>query len=523
MDYDDLLHDIKKGTLKIPDFQRDVVWKLDQTMALFDSIARGFPVGTFILWETDEYLNSHRNIGDLELNDIPEGHNVNYILDGQQRITSLFASLKKAEINGKNYSIYCDLDAQDEIMFHNKNEEPMDPYRFVNLADILGHNHHKTYNKLNNTKRQERFDKIRDAFKYYNFSTITIKDCSLDLACEIFERINTTGTVLNIFDIMVAKTWSKDFDLRKKYESFIKELKKKGYEGIGSSVILQSISTILKKGIHRREILSIKREDMNDNWDGCIKAIRLAVDFIRSNIGIEAWKLLPYPLIIAPISYFYYHNNFVSPNQSQSEALKKFFWGTCLSRSYSSGSDTKIKSDIKNIELILENKEPEFDFNVILDEETLINCKHSLGDAFCKTVLCYLASKKPRKFENNGKIHLDNSYLAKANSRHFHHFFPKNYLKKKRIYEHANSVVNICLIPADSNLRISNRKPLDYLTEIETCKKSKICNKKLLETLRSHLICDYDDFGIRDDDYDKFLNARAQLIVEGLKKRIGDF
>lgn len=522
MDYDELIHDINKGTLKIPDFQRNVVWKLEQTIELLDSIAKGFPVGTFIFWETNEVMKSHREIGNLELTEVPEGHFVNYILDGQQRITSLYACLNKAEINGKKYSVYCDLDASfGEDLFHDKDIEPLEPYRFINIADILGEDHRKIYNKLTDD-RQLRFDSIRDAFRYYKFSTITIKECPLDMACEIFERINTTGTELDIFDIMVAKTWTYDFDLRVRYKNFVKELQKKGFDGIGSSAILQSVSVILKGGIHRRDILSIGREEMNDNWDQCIRAIRHAIDFIRDDIGIKVWKLLPYPVIIAPIAYFYYYNEFKNPNMVQSENLKKFFWGVCISRAYSLGGDTQIKRDLKFMDKILEHENPQFDYHIILDKETLIDCKLSLGDAFCKTVLCYLASKRPRKFENNGLVNLENNNLARANSKHYHHFFPKSYLKKTGRDDNANSVVNICLIPADSNLRISNKKPSDYLNEIENCKKSERCNKKLIDTLRSHLICDYDDFGISDDDYDKFLDARAQLIFEGLMKRVSN-
>lgn len=522
MDYRDLIFEIEKGTLKIPDFQRNVVWKIEQTIKLLDSIAKGFPIGTFILWETNEYMKTHREIGNLELNDVPKGHMVKYVLDGQQRITSLYASLKNAEINNKTYSIYCDLDANhDEPLFSNKDEEPLNPFRYINIADLLSENPQKIYNKLSED-RQIQFDHIRDAFRYYKFSTININECPLDIACEIFERINTTGTVLDIFDIMVAKTWTTEFDLREKYKKFATNLKNKGFEGIGSSAILQSVSAILKKKIHRRDILSISREEMNENWDQCIEAISHAIDFIRNDVGIKAWKLLPYPVIIAPLSYFYYHNNFKNPNFEQSEDLKKFFWGTCISRAYSFGMDTQIRNDIKFMDKILDNEKPSFEFPVVLDKEILINCKLSLGDAFCKSVLCYLASKRPRKFENNGLINLENNNLTRANSKHYHHFFPRSYLKKKGIYELADSVVNICLIPADSNLRISNKRPKDYLNEIEECKNEKICNKRLRETLRSHLICDFEDFGINDDDYYKFLDERSQLIVEGLERLIGD-
>lgn len=513
--YPELLSEIESGVLKIPDFQRDVVWDISQTLALLDSIAKKFPIGTFIFWETDEILKHHRNIGNLKLKDVPQGRLVKYIIDGQQRITSLYACLKKAEINGKKYAVYCDLDASgNATLFYCENPYPLDPYRYVNIADVLGDTPHLVYDKLS-TERKKRFNEIRDAFRYYDFSTVKISECDIDVACEIFERINTMGTELDVFDIVVAKTWSEDFDLRGKYDEFVKDLESVGYEGIGSSAILQAVSCITKKACHRRDILSIKRDEMKKRWDDSIKAIRLAIDYLRDNVRVLVWRLLPYPSVIAPIAYFYHTNNFKKPTMTQSEQLKKFFWRCCLSQRYSSGAETNIRNDIQEIDKLLAGKKTSFDFPLILDLYTLIECDLSLGNAYCKTILCYLASQSPRNFENNGLVNLENNNLARANSKHYHHFFPKSYLRnQKKIVDRIDSVMNICFITADSNLRISNKKPLDYLNEIEKT------NPNLKNTLKTHLIFDYNTFGITADDYDAFLKSRANVVLNNLNKLI---
>ena len=90
--YDDLISDVKKGIIKVPKFQRDFVWELKATAKLLDSILKGYPIGTFILWETDQRINDIKNIGGFDLPETPLGRNVQYVLDGQQRITSLFAA-----------------------------------------------------------------------------------------------------------------------------------------------------------------------------------------------------------------------------------------------------------------------------------------------------------------------------------------------------------------------------------------------------------------------------------------------
>ena len=88
--YSDLINEIEKGRIKIPQFQRDFVWGKKNVADLIDSIIKGYPIGTFILWKTKEELRSVRNIGNLSLPMTPKGDFVQYVLDGQQRMTSIF-------------------------------------------------------------------------------------------------------------------------------------------------------------------------------------------------------------------------------------------------------------------------------------------------------------------------------------------------------------------------------------------------------------------------------------------------
>ena len=96
--YSDLILEIQKGIIKIPKFQRDFVWSIEKTANLLDSILKGYPIGTFILWQTDERINDIKNVGNLEIPPTPDGTKVQYVLDGQQRITSLYAAYLGAKI-----------------------------------------------------------------------------------------------------------------------------------------------------------------------------------------------------------------------------------------------------------------------------------------------------------------------------------------------------------------------------------------------------------------------------------------
>jgi uncharacterized protein with ParB-like and HNH nuclease domain len=92
--YSGILNEIKRGQIKIPQFQRDFVWSIQKSAALIDSIVKGYPVGTFIFWVTKERLRYVRDIGSESLPPPKEGETAAYVLDGQQRITSLYATLK---------------------------------------------------------------------------------------------------------------------------------------------------------------------------------------------------------------------------------------------------------------------------------------------------------------------------------------------------------------------------------------------------------------------------------------------
>src|SRR5436190_14871371 len=113
-----LMSDIEKGEIKIPQFQREFVWDMKKSAKLMDSIIKGYPIGTFIFWRTKERLRSIRNLGNFALAEPNKGEFLDFVLDGQQRLTTLFATLKglKIERDGKLEDfddIYINLDGDE--------------------------------------------------------------------------------------------------------------------------------------------------------------------------------------------------------------------------------------------------------------------------------------------------------------------------------------------------------------------------------------------------------------------------
>ena len=526
--YNDLISEINKGEIKIPKFQRDFVWSLDKTASLLDSILKGYPIGTFILWETKQRLNDIKNIGNLSLAPVPEDIKIQYVLDGQQRITSLYAAYLGAQITKAgekkvtNYSnIYVNLDLnlndnEDAIITHEKPEES----NFISLSDVLHFN--ERFIEIKNNYDDDlitKINKYHNIFQSYDFSTVVLRKDDIDSAIEVFTRINTGGQTLTLFEIMSAKTYDEErgFDMQKNYDDLIKELSAVQYETVFSSILLFIVSVIISKNgeCKRRVILSLDKNEIIDVWDEVIECLKESIQYFKSVYKIPLSSLLPYDSLLVPFSYFFYRNNKERPQGNQIKYLEEFFWRASLSQRYSSATESKLAQDIKRINLIIDNQRPEYkDFNIQITPQNLVEYQFSAGNSFCKAILCLLCYEEPKDFLDNGKVNLDNNYLRRAYSKNYHHFFPKSFLKKNFI-GNENSLMNITLVSDKLNKKkIGSKAPSDYIEEFSNS------NELLEETLKTHLIEGIDKFGISSDDYSLFVKERAKLINRKLESRL---
>lgn len=525
--YADLINEIQKGIIKIPKFQRDFVWTIDKTAKLLDSILKGYPIGTFILWQTDERINDIKNVGNLDIPDTPDGVKVQYVLDGQQRITSLFAAYLGAHIQKvgeKKITDYgnivvnldVDINDNDEQVI---TEEPVSD-KHISLCDVLNFSYSKAkeLSARFSEAELEKIDAYSTAFKTYEFSTVVLRKEDIDSAIEVFTRINTGGQTLTLFEIMSAKTYDEPqkFDMQVKWDDFIKELREIKYEGVSSSVVLSLLALLLSrtKECKRKTILSLDKQAIIDSWDGVISALKDSVDYFRTTFRIPVSQLLPYDSLLVPFAYFFYQNK-GKPNADQRKYLEEYFWRMSLSFRYSSSTESKLAQDIKRIDQILAGQRPDYsDIKVDLDSpQSLIDTSFSAGNSYCKAVLCLLAYQEPKDFQDNGKVILDNSWLKVASSKNYHHFFPKSYLKNKTVLN-SNSLINITFVSDHLNKRkIGAKAPSIYIADFQDE------NSQINKALQTHFI-DLEGFGIESDDYEVFLNARAKMIYAELKSRI---
>lgn len=520
--FSSLMDDISSGRLKIPQFQREFVWEIKKSASLLDSVVKGYPVGSFIFWKTKERLRSVKNIGNLNLPEPAKGDYINFVLDGQQRITSLFATLKGEKItrdNGKEEDfseIFIDLKAEEDEKIVINEIESRESNQFIKLTELL----HGGLTLLAQypTRYHHKLEEYKKRIESYNYSVVQVGEVSIDVASEIFTRVNEGGRPLSLFEIMVAKTYNyeRNFDLSEKFDQLIDSLKNVNYETISNATVLQIAALILMKECKRKIILNLDKEKFIDLWDQVTDAVERTVDYFKDYYRIPVSQLLPYNALIVPFAYFFYHHN-DKPTGEKQKYLQDFFWRVALSGRYSSAVESKLAQDIKKIDKILHNELPKYEWPINTQPEFIKdNGWFNAGSSYIKAILCIYAYHQPKSFIDDSLVNISNYWLKQANSKNYHHFFPKAYLARLNADERKiNHVLNITIVDDFLNKRkIRDNPPSEYMA------KFKSDNSHLVETMKTHLIDDLDQFGVWTDNYHLFFEKRGEVVSKEIEKRI---
>lgn len=515
-----MIHQIETGAIKIPQFQRSFVWDRHKSAKLLDSLLKGYPIGTFIFWRTKEELRSVRNLGSVELPPTPKGDYIHYVLDGQQRLTTLFATVRglKVERNGRvdDFSqMYIDLDADDEGDLVLTDMSEKEPLSFISVTDLLGAEFTTLarFPKKHHCKMQ-RYKRILEG---YNFSVILVPEAAIDVATEIFTRINVTGQPLSVFEVMVAKTYSaeRNFDLAERTTELLEELTEVGYGTLPDIVVLQALSAIMVKECSKKQILKLDKERFIDTWPKALEAVKAVVDYFRSFFRIPVSQLLPYKALLVPFAYFFSRHP-DRPTGDMQRCLVDLFWRVSLGGYYSQSLESRLAQDIRRVDAILEERVPNYDYPVDTRKKFIMeNGWFNTGRSFIKAILCLLAARRPRSFLDNAEVNISNDHLKQANSRNYHHFFPRAYLKRQGEDEYwANHIGNITLVDEFLNKReIRDKKPSVYMRSFQRQ------NPDLPRAVRTHLI-DLDKFGVWDDNYERFLDQRCTAFARELSSKV---
>lgn len=473
----DILNQVSKGNLRIPAFQRGFVWDSDSVAFLMDSIYKGYPFGTIQLWRTREKLQTEKQFGPFKLFDRDDEYPIDYVLDGQQRVTSIFGVFQSEiqEISSLEnpFQIYYDLEAdensQDSQFIPLKEDDVIEGRHFpLNcLFDTV--KYRRATGKLEESTL-EKIDNLQAVFKEVKIPFQTLDTDDKSKVAIVFERINRKGIPLDTLQLLTAWTWSEEFDLQDKFEELQEELKPYGFEELGANadLLLRISAAVLTHTSTSKSLIELNGNTVRQRFIEVTNGIKGAIDFLKKNLKIVKLSNLPYEHFLIPLSVFFSNegNRHFNYNDNQRQKLLSWFWKSSFGKRYSAGTNKNINKDIEEILLLKSNPSVSKlnDISLNIDEKFFLLNDFTMGTVITKSFVLLLAQKSPKSFISGSEITLSN-VLKDYNRNEFHHIYPKAYvnsLEQESISYSVNCLANYCILSRADNKRIDCKMPSVY-------------------------------------------------------------
>jgi hypothetical protein len=518
LNIDKIMARIKSGEIRIPGFQRSFVWEPQQAALLMDSIYKGYPFGSLLLWRTGTVLNSEKNLGGFPLPGPEKDYPIDYVLDGQQRITSLFATFQNG-IAGEGEDpevwlpIYYDFDATEDAQDPQFVALPQDKVVEGRHFPLKTFFHPVNFSRAAQSLPVERYEEIvtvQQRFVAADIPVQTFESENRTSVAIVFERVNRLGVELNMFQLLTAWTWSEDFDLQDKFESLSEEFAEFGFADVGADndLMLRCTAVVLVNDPAPTSLIDVNGADVRARFDIVHNALRLAVDFLRSNLHVHNLRFLPYPSLLVPLaSYFAERQNQPVPDADR-RVLLRWFWRTSFSHRYSGNPMRNIRADAEQARALRLGQASTLDQTAYeIDESFFLNNSFRQANVASKCLILMLVDRSPRSFISGSPVDL-NAVLSEPNRREFHHCFPQAYLLNNAIEtdrSRVNALANIAFITRADNRTILDKAPSAYRPLMPADDLPDITEPALLPA------------SLFDDDWPTFLDERAALLAQAAR------
>lgn len=495
------------GDILLPRFQRDFVWPRDKVLGLLDSIALNYPIGSVLLWQSRQELASERTIAGLEIAATKPDYPVNYLLDGQQRLSTVCGALYwNGDQPDSLWNIAYDLNARQFLHLHTLDDPPLSQVPTRYLAEPA--TFFKRVTALDNAELRERAEALFNRFQNYMIAAVTLADMSIDDIAPIFERINSTATALTIVDLMRAATWSPDFDLRDSIDDLLKGLSTRSYDGIDRKTMLRAVSAAAGFGFAVDDIDRLRGkspDELRAIINEVEEAARRAVDFLTGHIKAPRPQSLPYANQFAVLTELF--RRITAANADQFRATERWFWRSTLSGYFGGWNTGQMAHDWRAVEKFSEGGPgAEIEVPAALPRSEIWRLTQFRSNSAVSKMLALLLSYQDVLDLLTGQRIDPRPSLSWSTDKEFHHFFPRDYLKRVGVTPgRANAAGNIVLLGSASNIAISNMAPADYLQVII----DDVGYDELLNRCRSCLVPEEALKAALKNDYDAFLVARS--------------
>ena len=556
-----LVQYIKENRMKLPEMQRDYVWKSTQVRDLLDSLYRKYPSGTILRWATTERVPTREFAIDQQEDKTYLSYYL--LLDGQQRLTSLSSVLKGEEVKVRDHKrpidIYFNLDHPDKLQnltkvstdddntgtTEDEEEAQVNKLNEFNertfiVSNPLVRNQPNWISVTEAFRRQyELFEEVRERIdsmsnlsdeekkakrqkwskRYQNLLKIEEYDfqvCELPASLsyeevtEIFVRVNSSGTKLKGSDLALAQItskWRSSADEKgalKEFEALVTECQKFGWE-VSIGIIVRALVSILTGQSRFKVVGEMTKEELQSGWKQTRKSFVSTIDYMKNTLGLENEEMLSSPYFMVLLAFLHDKKNYTLTDEENS-LIKKWFLIANAKGRYSRGSsESMLDQDlfaVKNDNLtgLLDNLQAQFgrlDFTSSDFENKTTN------SGIFKTMFTLMRYYGALDWSTKQLLSMNN--LAIRNQIEYHHIFPQNFLKdtydKKEIYD----IANFTFIVKRTNVLISDEDPAKYLPIVlDQCGE---------ENFKKHCIpTDRELWQI--DRYKDFIQERRRLLLE---------
>ena len=552
----ELVAKIERGDIRLPEMQRQYVWRQTRVRDLLDSLYRGYPSGTILTWDTDEGVSTR----DFAIDQAEAPKNFQLLLDGQQRLTSLSAIIRgePVHVRGRvrpidilfnlehpdtlevvtevNEGDSTDEEDTDEEGLTDASEDELlkrfDKMAFVVHSKKLASLPHwvsvtSVFKESSDTpflkaagvtsmddprydKYTSRLKRLRDINNYEYRVHILDRDKSYEEVTEIFVRVNSLGAKLRSSDLALAQITAKWRDSLKVFMAFEDECKKLGFD-LGLAIYLKNLVAFATGQSRFRAVGGLTRERLEEGWEGAKIGMNFALNFLRSNVGIDSPALLSSPFLVITVAAYGHAKDY---HLSPAEERQLRYWALVANAKarYSRGSsETFLDQDLaairksSDIPALLQLLRTQVGRLEVLPAD-LEN--RSSRSAYFKTM--FLAFRKDGAMDWRDQLVISLKHAGSHHTLQFHHIFPQGVLKKHGLPPgKINDISNLSFVSGRTNRKISDKEPAIYLPGLvekigeDALKKQSIPASASLWTV---------------DAYDAFLKKRRELVAARLNK-----
>lgn len=348
-----LLENLRDGIIQVPPFQREFVWTRKQIVELFDSISKGYPIGSILLWRppTAPSWGRDREVGGFILPDLNEPKS--YVLDGYQRLSSLFGCLNNPKTSGLEY----DENMRKEffnLCFDLKEEEFIYPtegyakpwqvpvYILFRTSEFRQYTRNILEPTIPDSQLLDTYLDRADSFSRilveYKLAVIEVDGGALEDAVNIFSRINSKGTDISDKWKVNALSFTENFNFSTEIDNIIRNLSYYNFDKISSNIILKCFQSAFDDRLYVDTDINIlaERLDFQRNIKNMSDAIIKAVSFLYYELNVIDHRLLPDTDQLIFLSVFFMKKP--NPSKEKIKDIIRWFWITTYSHYFSLSS-----------------------------------------------------------------------------------------------------------------------------------------------------------------------------------------